>query len=465
MPSIPQPGTRDAPKFNEDEPTELIRFLERIEDIFEAHPTDFDTEQKKKTALGKYASARTEMEWRAFDTYANGTWAEFKREIIDSYPEALRMERGSISNLQKICDKHGGRLAVDSNDHPGLAALVRAFRAEAKKLLEPPALVSNRDLVVRFFSCLTPDFGKLVESRLSIMRFATERLGQPAATTGGATPAAPIVPPPRTRQEDLYTLDDVIATAQNIVETSRLSGADSHSRISTRGSRDDDLYPDRPNEALVKMEEKIAMLADTLINAEKRQTIRDKQFQELQSTLVTLKQALATGPPAMPPPQQAYPFQQRLPRGDASYGMQGGSPGCFYCLESGHMMMECIHALKHLDLKWIVKNEQGRLRLPNGGRVPNNVGKSMKETVEQMNKNRPGVIPNPKGSAASSFYQDYDDEPSMFSQAHYQLANEYNISRSLLALSQEYGADAMERVLAHHQVDPYDDDPVMENFP
>ncbi|KAF4609433.1 hypothetical protein D9613_012930 [Agrocybe pediades] len=458
----PLPGTKDAPKFDEKEPLELMRFFERMEDLFENHPTQFATDKQKIQALGKYASARTEMEWRAFDTYSKEKYEDYKRDILDSYPEARKLERGSLDTLQTICDSYR-RNPIASDDLPGLAGLIRAFRAEAKKLLKEPPLVSNRDLVDRFVRCLTEDFQVQIDARLGLMTFAKDKLAKSAEA-----PAAGAAKETHVRPEDLYQLDDVIETAQNVAETSRKGTLMDYSRSTGgRSYQTRELVPDRPgSEALVKMEEKIAMLTDTLINAEKRQTQRDQQLQELQKNIASMKQTLVANQqvaPAMPyaPAPMPYPqYQQRLPR-NPGFGTQGN--GCFYCQETGHMLNSCPHALKHLDAKWIIKNEEGRIRLPNGGQVPNNVGGSMKETVEQLHKNRPGIIPAAKVPSAAGFYQDSDESPLV--QAHYQLANDYNLTSNLMHLVREYGADAVERILRNEAQSPaYDPDPVM-GFP
>src|SRR4051812_8954926 len=89
-----------------------------------------------------------------------------------------------------LCDKyqvHSNKIAINNNSQ--LAALVRMFRAEARKLLEPPVLVSNRDLVTRFLECLDPSFSSKVEDKLDNLidtRDIYEKKN-PTESTGGTT--------------------------------------------------------------------------------------------------------------------------------------------------------------------------------------------------------------------------------------------------------------------------------------
>lgn len=89
--------------------------------------------------------------------------------------------------------------------------------------------------------------------------------------------------------------------------------------------------------------------------------------------------------------------------------------------------------------------------------------------VEQANAGKPGVVPTPKGASASSFYHEQEPtvEPmSKAQEAHYQLAREYEFSKSILALGKEMGVDLLDKYLTRGRSTlPVDeDDPVVEIF-
>lgn len=157
----------------------------------------------KKEALGKYTDQQTEEEWAALATYDTGTWEDFKKEIVNNYPEAKYAEEGTIAQLNEICKDHR-RLSL--GDTSELASLKRQFQTEAKKLLQPPACISNRELVEKFLGCLTSDFEDRVLSRLALED------SKPVTVTAGTVP-----PPPR-RGDDKYSYEKVIGTALVMAE-------------------------------------------------------------------------------------------------------------------------------------------------------------------------------------------------------------------------------------------------------
>ncbi|KAH9475917.1 hypothetical protein JR316_0011478 [Psilocybe cubensis] len=161
---LPLLGDKGTPKFDKNKPEELLRFLDQLDDLFKKYRVKTDKEKKRVVCC--YISPTTEAEWRAFSMFQKGTWKRFRKDLIMSYPEAVNLHRGSIDALDKICQKHSGNNQIKSHDSLGLMALVQTFRAEAGKLLQPPALLSNRDLVERFIGCLTTEFARPIGQKL-----------------------------------------------------------------------------------------------------------------------------------------------------------------------------------------------------------------------------------------------------------------------------------------------------------
>jgi len=59
-------GSKEAPKFDPEEPVELLRYIAQVEEIWKGKTIDM---AGKKKGLCKYALLVTEQEWMAFDTY------------------------------------------------------------------------------------------------------------------------------------------------------------------------------------------------------------------------------------------------------------------------------------------------------------------------------------------------------------------------------------------------------------
>ncbi|KAK0421578.1 hypothetical protein EV421DRAFT_1973878 [Armillaria borealis] len=224
---MPRPTSRDTPKFDSDEPENLRRFLGQMEDLFSDYSITDDDEKKKK--LVRYTDACTEEEWQALEEYDNGTFAEFKEAVLKNYPEAADAETGTWERLTRISRKFSN---LGADERESYLKFKRRFLTEAKKLQKPPALVMNRELVEKFTESLSPAFRANIVSRLSIKCGIKSTTSAPAA----APAAVPVIAKPVKRQEDMHTLDEVVAEADDIAlnsSTSYLLSATSGSISST----------------------------------------------------------------------------------------------------------------------------------------------------------------------------------------------------------------------------------------
>ncbi|SJL14301.1 uncharacterized protein ARMOST_17757 [Armillaria ostoyae] len=190
---MPRPMSRDAPKFNNDEPENLRRFLGQMEDLFSDYSITDNNEKKRK--LVRYADAHTKEEWQALEEYDNGTFTEFKEAILKNYPEAADAETGTWERLMCI-------------------------------------------LLEKFTESLSPTFCANIVSQLSIKHGIKSATSAPADAPAAAG-AAPVIAKPVKRWEDMHTLDEVVAEADDITlnsSTSYLLSATSRSISSTRAT-------------------------------------------------------------------------------------------------------------------------------------------------------------------------------------------------------------------------------------
>lgn len=197
---MPSPDTRDAPKFHYEKPRELNRFIRRVEELFEKHGVKLDTDKIKY--LGAYADARTEREWEAMSSSASGNFAMFKKEIIESYPEANDEMRGSMIELKRIINCYSNLMPEDLVQ---LQAYRRAFTAEAKKLQADPPLLSNHEIVNQFLQPLDESFQERIVSKLDLTRMVKS------------------TPEKNVRAEDRFSLKEIMETAIEIARSSQIS--------------------------------------------------------------------------------------------------------------------------------------------------------------------------------------------------------------------------------------------------
>ncbi|PBK84996.1 hypothetical protein ARMGADRAFT_1036701 [Armillaria gallica] len=188
--------SRDAPKFDSKEPENLCHFLGQMEDLFSNYSITNDDKKKKLE-------------------YDGGTFTEFKDTILKNYPEVADVETGTWERLTHILHKF---LNLGADECKLYLKFERRFLTEAKKLQKPPVLVTNRELVEKFTESLSPMFQENIMLQSSIKHGIKNVTSMPAGAG-----AAPVVMRPIKRCEDMHTLDEVVAEADDITLNSSTS--------------------------------------------------------------------------------------------------------------------------------------------------------------------------------------------------------------------------------------------------
>lgn len=83
---MPKPGEKNAPTFDQEKPEELGRFFERIEDWFADEGIQGDADKKRR--IVKYLDPDSESQWKALTQFSDGTFTNFKKAVMASYPRA-----------------------------------------------------------------------------------------------------------------------------------------------------------------------------------------------------------------------------------------------------------------------------------------------------------------------------------------------------------------------------------------
>ena len=404
---MPKPGEKNAPIFDPEKPEELGRFFERMEDWFADEAIEKDLDKKRR--IVKYLDADSEIQWKALSTFLEGTFEDFKAEVMASYPKAEEVMKGSVNALKKKIKKLGP-IATDDRDE--LLSLVRIMTAEVLKLknISPP-IHTNRELVELFLSRLTPDFAARVANKLSV-----HRLWLTAQPPGADTPVR--------NTEDMYDIEEVMQMAKH----TSLEHANPFSKY-LHG------VPGTAAETNVKLEEAVARLTDTINLQVQHNKQVDQRLANMQSYMNQPRL-----PAAMPAAQQGFNRGLAPPQNHVA---PIGGLSCFYC-KGGHRIGDCEHVHKHLDLGWI-KRIDGFMRLPDGQRIPRDGMKSMKEVVEALNHLKPGIIPMSKIQDKAGLYQN-EAKMTSYIQAH-AATDEENI-RALTELIQKVGLDKVQKLLS-----------------
>ena len=385
---MPQPDCREAPKFKNDEPSGLIRFLERMEELWKE--CSINDDRIKVKTVGRYADPQSESEWKALTHFENGTWNEFKTELISSYPEAIDQVEGSLPRLREVC-RANPRIGV--RDEAPLKKLKREFMAQATRLLliKPP-IISNRELVEHFYGCLDENFRHQINSRLSLKGIDQGANITVAAATGPAEIAAAAAL--ARRKGDKYDLDQVIAIAIDIVEGASsflVSDSPLPTQIAVIGGKEEELV------TKLEMEEiKQSVLGIT----ERIEKTEKKTLNGLEGIMKALQQQNS-----QPPSHQAsYPNNTQPPRQRTSdVPPRPNAFKCHYCFQPGHFIMACPEKQKHFEEGKIKTGANGTtLTLSDGtyiSREPENV--SLKDKVDEYHAKK----------VASFFYGEVTSHP------------------------------------------------------
>lgn len=390
--SLPLPHERNAPSFDEKKPQELLRFLDTIELYFRRDGVTDDDE--KKNTVVRYTEPHIEAEWKSLPSFSGGTWAEFKDELVQEYPDAADLKRGSMRALEKNLKAIG---KVDTDDIDLLNKLRRVFRVGVDKLNKlaranaqgqaTNVFYTNKELVDLFLDCLTSTFVKRVETRLDIFNGTLTKAQKNAR-----------IP------EDWFTIEEVMEFAHNVAEEQK----NPYLRRSTRGSGDDNVDTQssskRDAEANVKIEEGLAQMKDTakLRDQQMRalEEANQKQSRKTDDSIVNLTN-LVNRTVQMLQNQQSL-AQKATPQGTSGFQRPGGydqtdrSPQpvyCYYCGHKGHIVKDCVIVIQHLDLKWVIRDSNNLIRWPTGAAIISTNGIARAELVENKNKPKPGIMP------------------------------------------------------------------------
>lgn len=387
------PGSKDAPRFKSTKPEELRRFIRLMEDLWKEAGVEDD--EKKKLMIGKYADQESEEEWAAFRSFEKGnSWKEFKKELIENYPEAAAAERGTPARLRQLCAETS---RIRLGDMPSLYAFRRAFLAEAKKLLKPPEAMANRELVELFIGCLTESMASAVLQFLGTSMANSKPKDKDASSDKDAT-ADKETDVKERRPEDKYDLEDVCKAAILVSENSQgmynLMKKESASNKEERGVF---LYQPAVSEAkaltdkIEELEGVQALEKDRLVSMTKTMESKIGGIEDLIKKLMTQSQPSdSKGGCKGDCKGNGCKTHESSGNTMQKWGKSMENEKCFYCGRMGHFQGDCDDLKEQIRIGHLKVNPEGRLRLRDGSLIPGYPhGASIKERVEKHYSKRP----------------------------------------------------------------------------
>jgi hypothetical protein len=312
---MPKPGEKNAPTFDTGKPEELGRFFERMEDWFADEGIESDLDKKRR--IVRYLDPDSEVQWKALSKFMNGTFEEFRIQVMASYPKAEEIMKGSVTALKKKIAKIG---PVAADDRDELLNLVRIMTAEVLKLkkIQPP-IHTNRELVELFLGRLDTDFASRVANKLSVHRLLNAQ-NQVEDIEARNT-------------EDMYDIDDVMDMAKH----TSLEHANPFGKYLG-------VVPGTPSDASMKLEQAVARLTDTINLQVQHSKQVDQRLATMQSYMNQPRPSVPVSNATQSPMNRGVPPQNHV---NPTYSLS-----CYYC-GGPHRIADCDNARIHLDLKWI----------------------------------------------------------------------------------------------------------------
>ncbi|KAJ4000441.1 hypothetical protein F5050DRAFT_1838706 [Lentinula boryana] len=171
---LPSRNKRSAPKFDPKDEQQLPTFFNEYEKAATAAGLDADDVGKKRGAL-RYTDAETTRFWRSLPTYVDSTktWAQFKTEVLDNYPEALLPTVATIEDLKKVIEAH--KTAGISNPLD-LAKYHRSFHAVSSSL-ETNGILSAVQIASYYVSPFPDSIRTRLDTRLQV-KYPSKTTGQ-----------------------------------------------------------------------------------------------------------------------------------------------------------------------------------------------------------------------------------------------------------------------------------------------
>lgn len=377
------------------------RFVDNMKECFKEAGIKEEAEMKR--LFPKYAGIDEEQEWKSLATYAraDATLDQWIDEIIQGYPAADEYRRGSLANLAFICRTYKN---AGNNDQRFLTAFQRKFKIEADKLLQKPAIVSNRELVTMFIEALDPECAQRLWNTLELGSSLKKTLKK--ATVAAAAADPPVADPNTRRREDQYTLDEVMeallemASGQYMIQRSGPYGIPEYSvgAKTEAATAEANIIPLAVKKELEAFNNSMVGFTDKFTTLEKRQKSDHDELKRM------LSQFTASTPTLRQTPQDVGSYNRPAP-GD-----------CFYCNLPGHFVNNCPMKADDLKNHRIIMRD-GQVRLPDGSRVPGPQTDSLRTKIDAWHSANPAqslfnteyeqLTGNPAGSSNQTVYSLY----------------------------------------------------------
>ncbi|EEB88779.1 hypothetical protein MPER_13206 [Moniliophthora perniciosa FA553] len=186
--------------FDEEEPDTLQAWLDDLEIAFSM--AGITAGASKIYCAMRKLSYKLRTEIQGEDATKGHSWKAFKELLFKEFPDSADTDNGSTDKLYRIVLK-SQYIGFGGSGLEKLKKYNRAFLLEVKKLLKPPALLSNHAAVQTYLSAFESTFKLRVQQRMEL--FVLNQLDKN--------------PGELKRRQDPWQLEDVITQAELVMST------------------------------------------------------------------------------------------------------------------------------------------------------------------------------------------------------------------------------------------------------
>jgi len=348
--NMPARGHRTAPTFSSDQPRELRRYFQELNNLFT--DSQIVDDQTKKSYACRYLDVDSAELWESLLEYqATSTYVQFVEAVYKLYPGSEDERKWSIADMDKLV---GEQLRIGIYDANDLGNYYRAFFA-ITQFLRSKNRLSEAEQSRAFVRGFQPDLWNRIARRLEL-KF------------------------PDHFPDDPYPLFDIHTAAQFVLHGT--IPATFHLRTST-------------SSATAAAASTSTVAAPAAIKTEDFSSFLDK----FASTLI---KALAPSQPSSTP--------SRNPSTTSNPLSTNPSNACIFCGLIDHYISDCLVCQQYVTDGKCKKNAEGKIVLPNGQFCPRAIpGRWIKERIDEWHKRNPstaahmlyGISPSPVTSQAS----------------------------------------------------------------
>ena len=349
---MPLPMTGKAPRFSPD-PIGFRLFFDSVKEL--ADRAQLSDEKAIEWAV-RYAGSHG-LGWDRVDAFRNkGSWADFRAQVLRSYPGLNDESRFTLHDLDSLVDRTHRTEWMTSESY---GEYQRSFAACAG-FLQDKGRLSAREASRSFLRGFPHHIHTAVINRLAIRR-------------------------PDVLPDEGYVISDIEEAALYVLRSRDLAYRGRSDQ--TRSDRD------RPSDRRRAEEDRSSAAAS---------------MEELTKAMASLTQILAANAQmqAIPPPPALAPLPPRRPQVPAPGGAVQYAPRwpqrpqghlqqtapvrtCLFCGEPGHFVGECPVAQEYLIAGKIIRNEEWKLVLPDNRHIPRHVpGGTMREKIDNFYRNQ-----------------------------------------------------------------------------